>query len=173
MSWSPDSRKIRLAKYMAYVYSIWHLNEIWSPEASVHSEWQFSFEIKNCYKLSPDISRSPRFYKFFRGMGAVTSSAIWQIPPWYGGRDFVHDWKVLRWYGSRDLVGDSAPKMPCPAGKSEGSRRGLVSLEGPHSPVVPGYPGAGDTIDRRISRTTYSWILVLVLFTLLEIGIVL
>ena len=41
----------------------------------IHREWQFSFEIKNCYKLSP------RFDKFFRGMGAVTSSAIWQIPP--------------------------------------------------------------------------------------------
>ena len=60
-----------------------------------------------------------------RGMGAVTSSAIWQIPPWYGGRDFVHDWKVLPWYGGRDLVGDSAPKMPCPAGKSEGKSAGI------------------------------------------------
>ena len=41
----------------------------------------------------------------------------------------------------------------CPArrGSRRGSRRGFVSLEGPQSPLVPGYPGAGETIDRRIT----------------------
>ena len=65
--------------------------------------------------------------------------------------------RFLPWYGGRDFVSDLASKMPCPAGKSayiSGVLSASKERVWPWSPLVPGYPGAGDATNRCVINTS-------------------